>query len=126
MIIETDLPAPAPDSSPRQWVTTSEFDRYLCDGVRVRELRTFVRLTRDRARVWVGVTTYTEPGHDKKVRVEIELFTLDGTIGHGTMDPIDAEESTTARTSLLIKVPRSKWSDDHPPKLRLSVFVVTG
>jgi len=124
MIIETELPAPAPTSgSERPWHKTNEFERYVCDTVRIRELRTYVWEGRKETRVWVGVMTYTEPGVDKKVRIDLEVYTPSGIIGKGSIKSINAEEDETGHGVTRIRVPKSKWTENEHPQLRLSVFV---
>jgi hypothetical protein len=123
MIITTTMAAAGP-ANQRKWVSTSEFDGYVCDGVRLRELRTRVVPKRDHVRVDIGATTYTEPGRDKKVRLEIEILDSEKPIAFATILAIDAEERKLGRGRTMVQVPLERWPAGGPPRLKIALSAV--
>lgn len=122
MLIETDLNLDW--GSDGAWVLTNEFEKYVCDSVRLKELATRVTYKPYYVQIDLRVRTFTEPGQDKTVRIEFELFTPEGTVATGTLPAINAEEKKQGMGYLTIKVPGERWPVEGPLRLHISLSAV--
>ena len=124
MVMEMQLEAARPEKQ-MQWITSKEFESYVCDTVHLLKIESYVEPKKDLIHVTLTATTYTEPGHDKKVTIEVELLSSGNVISSGTIGPFKSEERKHGYKSAKLTVPLTKWPTDAVPSVRLSMSVVS-
>ena len=123
MVMEMKLEAARPEKQ-RTSVTSKEFESYVCDSVHLLEIESYVYPTKDLMHVDLTATTYTEPGHDKEVTIEVELLSSGDVFATGTIGPFKSEEKKSGHKTVKITVPLGKWPTDAVPAVRLTMSVV--
>ena len=107
------------------WVSDSDLKDRDCGGVSVIELRSRAKKTAEgELAVLFKVTTYTKPGHDKKVNVTIEVLASDRVLKATTIEAIDAEEKKNGHGSGFLSLPIDMIRREADPRLRISLYVV--
>jgi hypothetical protein len=121
------LTIPFAAASPRAWntwVSQSDFKDDECGGVAVTELRSRAKKNaQGELEVTFKVTTYTKPGHDKRVNVTIEVLASDRVLKSTTIERIDAEEKKNAHGSGYLVLPVDMIQSEAEPRLRVSLEV---
>jgi hypothetical protein len=123
MVMEMKLEAARPEKQ-RTFVTSKEFESYVCDSVHLLEIESYVYPKKDLMHVHLTATTYTEPGHDKMVTIEVELLSSGDVFATGTIGPFKSEEKKNGCKKGKITVPLGKWPTDAVPGVRLTMSVV--
>ena len=123
MVMEMKLEAARPEKQ-RTFVTSGEFESYVCDSVHLVEIASYVYPKKDLMHVDLTATTYTEPGHDKMVTIEVELLSSGVVFATGTIGPFKSEEKKSGHRTGKITVPLGKWPTDAVPGVRLTMSVV--
>src|SRR2546426_7632288 len=106
------------------WVSSSDLKDRDCRGVSAIELRSRAKKTaQGELAVTFKVTTYTKPGHDKKVNVMIEVLASDRVLKSTTIEAIDAEEKKNGHGSGFLLLPIDMVQNEADPRLRISLEV---
>jgi hypothetical protein len=123
MVMKTRLEAALPDRQD-QWNSSSEFESYICDDVRLKLFESYVAVGKKAVVVTIYVTTYTEPGVDKQVDILMELMVSDRVIGTRMLGPFASEEKKEGYKRITLKVPVDQWPTEGVPSLRMTMNVV--
>jgi len=114
-------------ASPRSWntwVSTTELKDAYCKNVAVPEIRSRVKKNAQaELEVVFKVTTYTKPGHDKKVDLRIEILAADRVLKTTAIERIDAEEKKNAHGTGYLVVPVDLLPAGGDALLRVSLVV---
>ena len=115
-------------ASPRSWntwVSSTDLKEMYCHDVAVTEIRSRAKKnTQGEIEVTFKVTTFTKPGHDKRVDVTIEVLAGDRVVKSTTIDGIDAEEKKEAHGTGYLVMPVDLLPADGDARLRVSLEVV--
>jgi hypothetical protein len=123
MIMKTKLVSALPEHL-GQYISSAEFESFICDNVRLRLLETHVKVWTKRVDVAINVTTYTELGIDKKVDILVELLGPESVIATGMLGPFSSEEGKRGHRRLVLRVPLDQWPAAEVPNLRMTMNVV--
>ncbi|HEV8119555.1 MAG TPA: hypothetical protein VGQ67_01020 [Candidatus Polarisedimenticolia bacterium] len=123
MIMKTKLLSALPEHL-GQFLSSAEFQSFICDNVRLKLLETHVQVWDKTVDVGINVTTYTELGIDKKVDILVELLGPDSVIATGMLGPFSSEEGKRGHRRLMLRVPLDQWPTAEVPSLRMTMNVV--
>ena len=123
MIMKTKLVSALPENQ-GQRKSSTEFESFVCDNVRLKVLESSVTVREKTVEVWINVTTYTELGIDKKVDIFLELLGGESVLATGMLGPFQSEEGKRGRRWTTIKVPLEQWPTAEVPGLRMTMNVV--
>jgi hypothetical protein len=115
-------------ASPRSWntwVSSTDLKDTYCNNVAVTEIRSRAKKNaQGELEVTFKVTTYTKPGHDKRVDLTIEVLAADRVLKSTTIERIDAEEKKNAHGTGFLVVPVDLLPADADARLRVSIEAV--
>ena len=123
MVMKTKLISALPGNL-GQYLSSAEFESFICDNVRLKLLETHVQVWDKTVDVAINVTTYTELGIDKKVDILVELLGKESVIAAGMLGPFSSEEGKRGHRRLTLRVPRDQWPAADVPGLRMTMNVV--
>ncbi len=119
---------PFASASPRSWntwVSSTDLKEMYCHDVAVIEFRSRAKKNaQGELEVTFKVTTFTKPGHDKRVDVTIEVLAADRVVKSTTIEGIDAEEKKEAHGTGYLVVPIDLLPAEGDARLRVSLEVV--
>jgi hypothetical protein len=122
------LTIPFEAAAPRAWntwVSNIDLKDRDCGGVAVTELRSRAKKNaQGELETTFKVTTFTKPGHDKKVTVTIEVLASDRVLKSTKIEAIDAEEKKNGHGSGYLSLPVDMIQNEPAPRLRISLEVV--
>jgi len=115
-------------ASPRSWntwVSSTDLKDTYCHNVAVQEVRTRAKKNaKGELEVTFKVTTYTKPGHDKRVDLTIEVLAAGRVLKSTTIEGIDAEEKKNAHGTGYLVMPVDLLPAEGDALLRVSLEAV--
>jgi hypothetical protein len=123
MVMKTKLVSALPEHL-GQYLSSAEFESFICDNVRLKLLETHVQIWDKTVDVAINVTTYTELGIDKKVDILVELLGPESVIATGMLGPFSSEEGKRGHRRVTLRVPLDQWPTAEVPGLRMTMNVV--
>jgi hypothetical protein len=128
MVLETEFVAAKPtlwqEKGPEDWVRSPEYSnlrRYHCDGVSISDLQLSpFKSGSDRITTRIALRI-TNTGHDKQVKLLLELVNGEKKVAESTLGPFKDKEGATVEQIGTIEVARSALLTDPITKLRITM-----
>jgi len=122
MILELPFKALQPENVGK-WITTTETNKFECDGVVLTTIRYLAKVKRGSVHVTLKADTYTLHGEDKSTQIRFDVLEKKTLISSTWMNYLRTEEDEESKDVIYFKFAGEDLPAGVTPILRITVYV---